>query len=71
MLNVEPKFGPRVRAALQEENGDIVSVFLPHRYVISFEQADMVVINTRQMQYDLVYKGKSSVSKALILQLLQ
>jgi hypothetical protein len=67
---VETRFGPRVRAALRVEDGDIVKVFLPQRYGNRFEEADMVAINTRLTQYDLVYKGKCSVSGALILQVL-
>jgi hypothetical protein len=54
---------------LQEEDGNIVNVFLSRIYGDSFVEEDLLAINTRQMQYFLVYKGKSSLSNALILQL--
>jgi hypothetical protein len=66
---VETRFGPRVRVALREEDGNIVDVFLPRRYGDTFEDANLAAINTRQLQYYITYKGKSSVSNALILQI--
>jgi hypothetical protein len=64
---VETKFVPSVPVTLHEEDGNIVKLFLPRCYGDTFEDADLADINTRQLQYYLIYKGKISVSNTLIL----
>jgi protein involved in temperature-dependent protein secretion len=68
---VETRFFPRVLLELTVEDGNINTVFFPRRYGDTFEEADLVVINTRQTQYYLLYNGKSSVSNTLILKMVQ
>jgi hypothetical protein len=59
----------RVAAAFLEESGNIVEVFLPKRYGDVFEDKDMAHISAEPQKYHLTYKGKSSASQALILQI--
>jgi hypothetical protein len=57
--------GTRVVLTLLEEDDRDVSVFLPKRYGDAMEDSDVQDINTRRLQYYLIYGGKSSVSLAL------
>jgi hypothetical protein len=66
---VETRYGMRVVMALGEEDGNIVEVFLPKRYGYAMEDADVTDIITKRLQYYLTYKGNSSASQALILQI--
>jgi hypothetical protein len=43
---VETKFGRSIRVTLRKEDGNIDKVFLPRRYGDTFEDADLVDINT-------------------------
>jgi hypothetical protein len=50
---------------LIEEDDRVLSVFLPKRYGDATEESDLPDINTRRLQYYLIYRGKCSVSSAL------
>jgi hypothetical protein len=66
----QTKYGMRIVLALNEvDRGNIVEVFLPKRYSEIIEDADLDSINTKQLQYNLTYRGPSPSSKAIILQL--
>jgi hypothetical protein len=52
---------------LVEGNDDrVISVFLPKRYGDVMDDSDIPDINTRRLQYHLTYRGQSSVSRALL-----
>jgi hypothetical protein len=57
--------------AIREQGDNIVTLFLPERYTEVFTDKDVTVINELTIQYHLVYKGKSSASNAVILQIEQ
>jgi hypothetical protein len=63
---IETRHGTRVVLTLLEDDDRVVSVFLPKRYGDAMEDTDITDINTRRLQYHLVYRGKSSVSAALL-----
>jgi hypothetical protein len=66
---VETQHGLRVLMTLLEEDGDVISVFLPKRYGDAILDSDIADINTKLLQYYLTYKGKSSVSQAVIVEI--
>jgi hypothetical protein len=51
---------------LLEKDYSVVSVFLPKRYGDAMEDTDITDINTGRLQYLLIYRSKSSVSAALL-----
>jgi hypothetical protein len=51
---------------LLEEDGGVISAFIPKRYGDAMEDSDINDINTRRLQCYLPYRGKSPVSQALI-----
>jgi hypothetical protein len=61
---IETRHGTRVVLTLLEKDDRIVSVFLPKRYGDAMEDSD-ITDNNRRLQYHLIYRGKSSVSSAL------
>jgi hypothetical protein len=63
--SIETRHVTRVVLTLLEEDDRVVSVFLPKRYGDAMEDSDIDDINTRRLQYYLIYRGKSSVSSAL------
>jgi hypothetical protein len=62
---IETRHGTRVVLTLLEDDR-VISVFLPKRYGDAMEDSDLHDINTRRLQYYLIYRGKSSVSSALL-----
>jgi hypothetical protein len=62
---IETRHGTRVVLTLLEEDR-FISVFLPKRYGDAMEDSDIHDINTRRLQYYLIYRDKSSVSSALL-----
>jgi hypothetical protein len=59
--------GKRVVLTLIEDGDNrVISVLLPKRYGDAMEDSDIHNINTRRLQYYLTYRGKSSVSSALL-----
>jgi hypothetical protein len=66
---VETRYGMRVLMALSEEGGNTIEVFPPKRYGDAIEDTDMDDIKTKRLQYHLTYKGKSSASQALNVQI--
>jgi hypothetical protein len=52
---------------LLEKDDRFVSVFLPKRYGDAMEDSDITDINAGRLQYYLIYRGKNSVSSALLL----
>jgi hypothetical protein len=62
---IEARHGTRVVLTLLEEDDSVVSVFLPKRYGDAMEDSDVHDINTRRLQYYLIYRCKSSVSSVL------
>jgi hypothetical protein len=63
---IETRHGMRVVLTLIEEDDRVISFFLPKRYGDAMEDSDLNDINTRLLQYYLTYRGKSSVSSALL-----
>jgi hypothetical protein len=63
---IETRHGTRVVLTLLEEDDRVISVFLPKRYGYAMEDSDIHDINTLRLQYYLIYRGKSSVSSALL-----
>jgi hypothetical protein len=63
---VETRHGSRIVLTLLEEDDNVISVFLPKRYGDAMEDSDLHDINTRRLQYYIIYRRKSSVSQALI-----
>jgi hypothetical protein len=63
------RYGMRAVMSLDEEDGNIIEVFLQKRYGYAVEDTDITDILTKRLQYYLTYKGKSSASQALILQI--
>ena len=64
------KYGDAVRLTIREEDDDsMVRGFLPRHYVSANSKADMTAINSRQIQYNLTYKGKSASSDHPMLQM--
>jgi Mg2+/Co2+ transporter CorB len=63
---IETRHGTRVVLTLLEKDDRVVSVFLPKRYGDAIEDTDITAINTGPVQYHLIYRGKSSVSAALL-----
>jgi hypothetical protein len=63
---IEKRQVSRVVLTLIEEDDRVISVFLPKRYRDAMEDSDIHDINTRRLQYFLTYRGKSSVSPALL-----
>jgi hypothetical protein len=62
---IETRHGTRVVLTLLEDDR-VESVFLPKRYGDAMEDSDITDINTRRLQYYLIYRGKCSVSSALL-----
>jgi hypothetical protein len=62
---IETRHGTRVLLTLLEEDR-LISVFLPKRYGDAMEDSDINDINTRRLQYYLIYRGKISISSALL-----
>jgi hypothetical protein len=64
---IETRHGSRVALTLiEDEDNRVISVFLPKRYGDAMEDSDIHDINTRRLQYYFTYRGKSSVSSALL-----
>jgi hypothetical protein len=63
---IETRHGTTVVLTLLEEEDRFFSVLLPKRYSDAMEDSDIHDINTRRLQYYLIYRGKSSVSSALL-----
>jgi hypothetical protein len=63
---IETRHGTHVVLTLLEEDDRVISVFLPKRYGDAMLDNDVQDINTRRLQYYLIYRGKSSVSSALL-----
>jgi hypothetical protein len=63
---IETRHGTRVVLTLLEEDDRIIRMFLPKCYGKAMEDSDTQDINTRRLQYYLIYRGKSSVTSALL-----
>jgi hypothetical protein len=68
---IETRHGTRVELTLFEEDDRVISVFLPKRYGDAMEDNDIHDINTRRLQFYLIYRGNSSVSSALLVNIEQ
>jgi hypothetical protein len=55
---VGTKFGPSILVSLLDSPTRITKVFLPRRYYPVFTDDDINQINSKQVQYGLVYKGR-------------
>jgi hypothetical protein len=55
---VGTKFGPSILMSLLDSPTRIVKVFLPRRYYHVFTDDDIQQINSKQVQYGLVYKAE-------------
>ena len=64
------KYGEAVCLTLREEAEDnVIRVFLPRHYGMTFTEEDVAAINSRQIQYYLTYKGNSAASDRPMLQM--
>ena len=64
------KYGDAVLLTLREEEDDnIVRVFLPRHYGSAISEDDVVAINTQRHKYFLTYKGNSTATGCPVLQL--
>jgi hypothetical protein len=63
---LETRHGTRVVLKLLEKDDRAASVFLPKRYGDAMTDGDLTDINTGRLQYHLIYRGKCSVSGALL-----
>ena len=55
------KYGDAVRLTLREEDDDnIVRVFLPRHYGSAISEDDVAAINNQRTKYYLTYKGNSA-----------
>jgi hypothetical protein len=54
---IETRHGKRVVLTLLEDDR-VISVFLPKRYGDAMDDSDMQDINTRRLEYYLIYRGK-------------
>jgi hypothetical protein len=63
---IETRHGTRVVLTLLEKDDRFINVFLLKRYGDAMEDADITDINTGSLQYHLIYRGKSSFSAALL-----
>jgi hypothetical protein len=63
---IETRHGTRVVLTLLEEDDRVIFVFLPKRYGDAMEDSDINDINSRRLHYYLIYRSKSSVSSALL-----
>ena len=67
---VGTKYGDAVRLTLREEEDDnIVRVFLPRHYGSAFSEEDVAAINTQRHKYFLTYKGNSTATGRPVLQI--
>ena len=67
---VGTKYGDVVRLTLREEDdGNIVRVFLPGHYSSAMSEDDMAAINGRRITYVLAYKGTSASTNRSMLQM--
>ena len=66
---VGTRYGDAVRLTLREEEDDnIVRVFLPRHYGSAITE-DVAAINTRRQSYFLTYKGNSAATGRPVLQM--
>ena len=67
---VGTKYGDAVRLTLREEDDDnIVRVFLPRHYGSTISEDDVAAINNQRLKYFLTYKGKSASTGRPMLQM--
>ena len=67
---VGTKYGDAVRLTLREEEDDnIVRVFLPRHYGSAISEEDVAAINTQRQKYFLTYKGNSAATGRPVLQM--
>ena len=67
---VGTKYSDSVRLRLREEDDDnIVRMFLPRHYCSAMSEDDMAAINCRRITYFLTYKGTSASTDRSMLQL--
>ena len=67
---VGTKYGDAVRLTLREEDDDnIVRVFLPRHYGSAMSEEDMAAINDKRISYFLTYKGTSASTNRPMLQM--
>ncbi len=67
---VGTKYGDAVRLTLREEdNNNIVRVFLPRHYGSAFSEDDVAAINNQRHKYYLTYKGNSASTGRPVLQM--
>ena len=67
---VGTKYGDTVRLTLREEDeNNIVRVFLPRHYGSVMSEDDMAAINGRRITYFLTYKGTSASTNRPMLQM--
>ena len=67
---VGTKYGDGVRLTLREEDdNNIVRVFLPRHYGSEMSEDDMAAINVRRITYFLIYMGTSASTNRPMLQM--
>ena len=67
---VSTKYGDAMRLTLREEDDDnIVRVFLPRHYGSAISDDDVAAINTQRHKYYLTYKGNSTSTGRPMLQM--
>ena len=67
---VGTKYGDAVRLTLREEDDDnIVRVFLPRHYGSTISEDDVAAINNQRLKYFLTYKGNSASTGRPMLQM--
>ena len=64
------KYGDAVRLTLREEDdANIVRVFLPRHYGSAMSEDEMAAINGQRIKYFLTYKGNSASTNRPMLQM--